>query len=107
MSDQRTRMKPEARRDQILSAALTIATEHGYNALTRDGVANAAGVATGQVNHIFSTMKQLRRAVMRAAVHRELRPIIAQGLAQGDKEAHAAPEWLKRESLDLLMEQGE
>ena len=107
MSDQRTRMKPEARRDQILATALTIATEQGYNSLTRDGVANAAGVATGQVNHIFNTMTQLRRAVMRAAVHRELRPIIAQGLAQGDKEAHAAPEGLKRESLDLLMDQGE
>jgi len=107
MSDQRTRMKPEVRREQILAAALTIANEQGYNALTRDGVAQVAGVATGQVNHIFNTMTQLRRAVMRAAVHRELRPIIAQGLAQGDKEAHGAPEWLKRESLDLLMKQGD
>lgn len=103
MSDQRTRMKPEARRDQILAAALTIATEQGYNALTRDGVANAAGVATGQVNHIFNTMAQLRRAVMRAAVHRELLPIVAQGLAQGDKDAHAAPDWLKRKALDSLI----
>jgi AcrR family transcriptional regulator len=107
MSDQRTRMKPEARRDQILIAALQIANTQGYNALTRDGVAEVAGVATGQVNHIFNTMTQLRRAVMRAAVHRELRPIIAQGLAQGDKDAHAAPEWLKREALELLMKGGD
>ncbi|MGL4894253.1 MAG: TetR family transcriptional regulator [Shewanella sp.] len=103
MSDQRTRMKPEVRREQILAAAIVVANEQGYNALTRDGVAKAAGVATGQVNHIFNTMAQLRRAVMRAAVHRELLPIVAQGLAQGDKDAHAAPDWLKRKALDSLI----
>jgi AcrR family transcriptional regulator len=96
-------MKPEARREQILAAALKIANDTGYSSLTRDAVAQSAGVATGQVNHIFNTMTQLRRAVMRAAVHRELRPIIAQGLAEGCKEARNAPEWLKREALELLM----
>ena len=106
MSDQRTRMKPEARRDQILAAALQIANTDGYNALTRDGVAQVAGVATGQVNHIFNTMTQLRRAVMRAAVNREIKSIIAQGLAQGDSEAHKAPEWLQRAALDSLVKKG-
>ena len=114
MSDQRTRMKPEARREQILAAAMQIALTTGYNSLTRDGVAQTAEVATGQVNHIFNTMQQLRRAVMRAAVTQaavsqspELRLIIAQGLAEGDSVAHGAPDWLKREALDLLMNRGE
>jgi len=100
---QRTRLKPEIRREQILAAALVIAERDGYNALTRDGIAIQAGVAAGQVNHIFNTMTQLRRAVMRAAVHREILPIVAQGVAQGDKDAHAAPDWLKRKALESLM----
>lgn len=103
---QRTRLKPEVRRDQILSAAIHIASTTGFNSLTRDGVALHAGVATGQVNHIFNTMTQLRRAVMRAAVHREIKSIIAQGLAQGDSEAHKAPEWLQRAALDSLVKKG-
>jgi AcrR family transcriptional regulator len=100
----KARMKPDERRQQILSAALIIAERDGYNALTRDGIALEAGVATGLVNHVYSTMAKLRNNVMRAAVHRELKPIIAQGLAQGDEIAHQAPEWLKRASLDLLLE---
>jgi AcrR family transcriptional regulator len=103
MSDKRERMNPSIRREQILNAALDMATKHGYDALTRDAVAAHAGVAKGQIHHAFNTMTQLRRAVMRAAVHRELRPIIAQGLAEGCKEARNAPEWLKREALELLM----
>jgi AcrR family transcriptional regulator len=103
MSEKRERMNPSVRREQILASALDMATKHGYASLTRDALAAHAGVAKGQIHHTFNTMTQLRRAVMRAAVHRELRPIIAQGLAQGDKDAHAAPEWLKRESLELLM----
>lgn len=102
----RTRLKPEVRREQILAAALHIASTTGFNSLTRDGVAEQAGVATGQVNHIFNTMNQLRRAVMRAAVHREIKPIIAQGLAAGDSEAHKAPEWLQRAALDSLVKKG-
>lgn len=102
----RTRLKPEVRREQILAAALRVAMDTGYNSLTRDGVAAAAGVATGQVNHIFNTMTQLRRAVMRAAVNREIKPIIAQGLAIGDSEAHKAPEWLQRAALDSLVKKG-
>lgn len=114
MSDQRTRMKLEPRREQILAAAMQIATSTGYNSLTRDGVAHLAGVATGTVNHVFDTMRQLRSAVMCCAVTRakrhnspELRLIIAQGLAEGDSVAHGAPDWLKREALDLLMNSGE
>lgn len=99
----RTRLKPEVRRDQILTAAIEVAKRDGFANITRDAVATHAGVSNGQVNHMFNTMTQLRRAVMRAAVHREILPIVAAGLAGGDSEAHKAPEWLKRNALDTLL----
>ena len=100
-----SRMKPTVRREQILTAAMTIAERDGFNALTRDGIAEEAGVATGMVNHVFSTMDKLRKAVMRSAVHKELKPIIATGLSSGMLEAREAPEWLKREALETLMDE--
>lgn len=99
----RTRLPADVRRDQILSVAVSIALRDGFSKLTRDGVADEAQVATGQVNQMFGTMGALSRAVMKAAIGRELLPIIAHGLAQGDKDAHAAPDWLKRKALDSLI----
>ena len=96
----RQRLKPEVRRDQILNAAIHVATVDGFDNMTRDKIALQADVATGLVNHAFNTMTQLRRAVMRAAVNRELLSIIACGLASGDSVAHDAPEWLKRKAID-------
>lgn len=99
------RLKADVRRDQILAVALTMAERDGFNNLRRDAVAEEAGVATGQVNHMFETMDKLRRAVMKAAVNREILPIIAQGLANGDKVAHEAPVWLKQKALASLVGQ--
>lgn len=96
-------MKKELSREQLLTVAIAIAERDGYRSLTRDGLAEQAGVANGKINYVFSTMMQLRHAVMCAAVAREIKPIIAQGLANADPIATDAPEWLKRESLELLM----
>ena len=103
MTEKRIYLKKEVRRDQILTAAVEMAMTEGYLKLTRDGVAERAGVAMGQVNHIFSTMTKLRRAVMRCAVKRELLPIIASGLAVGDTTAHNAPDRLKQQALSSLL----
>jgi AcrR family transcriptional regulator len=98
------RFKPEVRREQILAAAIELAEKEGFNNLSRDGIAAYAGVAKGQIHHMFETMDKLRCAVMKAAVHREILPVIAQGLANGDKVAHEAPVWLKQKALASLVE---
>jgi DNA-binding transcriptional regulator YbjK len=99
----RTYLKKSERRDQILSAAVSMALETGFNSLTRDGVAIRAGVAMGQVNHVFNTMTQLRRAVMRRAVSCAHLSIIAQGIALGDTVALNAPDGLKQKALSSLL----
>ena len=104
-------LKKDARRDQILSAAMDIALTDGYDKLTRDGVADRANVAAGQVNRIFNTMPQLKRAVMRSTVAQlEMNPsnqrlllILATGLSYRETPALNAPQELKQASLQLLM----
>ena len=104
-------LKKDARRDQILSAAMDIALTDGYDKLTRDGVADRANVAAGQVNRIFNTMPQLKRAVMRSTIAQlEMNPanqrlllILATGLSYRETPALNASQELKQAALQLLM----
>ena len=99
----RERLSNDIRREQILDAALHMALAEGYPNITRDGIAKRANCACGQVNAIFNTMGQLRRAVMRSAIHHRHLDIIAQGLAAGDEVAKKADDYLKREALETLL----
>lgn len=90
-------------RDQILTAAFDEAVQAGFYTMTRDNIAERAGVATGSVNHHFKDMANLRHAVMRKAIQTEQLCIIATGLAQGDDIARSAPEGLKRRALETLV----
>lgn len=89
----KSRTNPALRRDQILNVAIKMAKSIGYNKVTRDGLAESAGISTGLVNNYFGTMPQLKRAIMRTAVAKGIPEIIAQGLANNDKHAmKASPE---------------
>jgi AcrR family transcriptional regulator len=97
-----TRLDPKERKNQILDVAVTLAATYGINTLRRDSVAKAAEVSDGLVSRYFNTMNQLRRAVMRAAVHREILPIIAEGIALRDPDALKASEELRAKALASL-----
>jgi DNA-binding transcriptional regulator YbjK len=98
----KSRANPGLRKDQILNVAIGLAKEQGYHKITRDGVADAAGVSMGLVTRYFGTMKQLKKAVMRAAVKQAIPEIVAQGLANGDDHAKKAPAELKAQAATLL-----
>lgn len=98
----KNRANPALRKDQILSVAVTQAKEVGYTKITRDGVAEGAGVSMGLVTRYFGTMKQLKRDVIRYAIRNEIAEIIAQGLANGDDHARKAPAELKAKAATLL-----
>jgi DNA-binding transcriptional regulator YbjK len=99
----RSRADPKLRSEHILRTAVNAATLYGYNNMTREQVAEAAGVSMGLVSKYFKTMPQLRRDVMRYAVRNKILSVVAQGLAAGDKHAKKADEKLKREAAELLM----
>lgn len=90
------------RKDAILTAAIDLSIRDGYKQITRDSVAIHAGVSTGLINRHYGTMTLLRRAIMRAAIAREIHQIIAQGLAAGDIYAKNAPDGLKKQATDYL-----
>lgn len=98
----KNRANPALRKDQILSVAVTQAKEVGYTKITRDGVAEGAGVSMGLVTRYFGTMKQLKRDIIRYAIRNDIAEIIAQGLANGDDHARKAPAELKAKAATLL-----
>lgn len=81
----------EQRKEQILTAALGMTRTHGYRGVTRDAVAQKAGVSAGMVNRYFGTMADLMEQVMREAVEQRLLPVVAQGLAHNNPVAMGAP----------------
>lgn len=99
----RKRANPNLRKDQILKVALDICEQKGYANLTREKIAEAAGVSPGTVSIHFGTMPQLKRAVMRSAIKNEVIPIVAEGLAAKDPHASKAPAEIKAKAATLIV----
>ena len=97
-----TRMKPEARKEEILSAALIIASNSHYTKVTREQIATKAGVSGPAVQYHFKTMTQLRKELMRAAVKQECLPVVAQGYMAKDPFVLRASEDLRRRAIESI-----
>lgn len=87
------------RKNDILKAALAVAERTHYAQMTRQEVADEAGVTGPLVQHYFGTMGQLRKDVMRHAVLNRVLPVIVQGLVAKDKQALKASQELKAAAL--------
>jgi len=96
-------MKAEIRKAEILTAAVEVASRYGYMNMRREDIAKLAGCATGSVNNYYGTMSQLRRAVMREAIHTNNYTVIAQGLAHKDRCALKAPPEVKQAVIESIL----
>ena len=76
----RKRMKPEERAEEVLQAALVVASETNYRTMTREDIAQRAGVKAPLVTFYFKSMDELRRQVMARAISNRILVIIAHGL---------------------------
>ena len=90
-----TRLKPAARREMILDAALKLAHKKHYLQISRDAIAAEAGITGTAVQYYYSTMPKLRRAIMRAAVKEENLKVILEGLIACEGAAISAPKELR------------
>lgn len=100
--DGRKRQRSEIRKDLILAEGLELAKIHGYQAVTRRMVAEAAGVADSLISAHFSGMGQFRTELMRRAIRDEVLQVVAQGLAVNDPVAAEAPRELRAVAVELL-----
>lgn len=93
------RLPPPERKQLILDAAIAAALEHGFGRFTREHVGLKAEVGPSLVNKYFSTMTQLRRAVMGAAIHNEVLQLIREGIVLRDSRALQVSEELKQRAM--------
>jgi hypothetical protein len=95
-------MKKSDRKKQIMTHALQLSRKVGYINVRRDALAQEAGVANGLVSTHWNTMAQLKKAIMREAIHTEDLVIISQGIAMQDRYALKAPEELRKRAIAQL-----
>ncbi len=96
------RLEAKIRQSEILEAGIKVAEKMGFANVRQKDIAERAGCGYGTVTLHFRTMKQMRRAIMRAAIERRILPIVAQGLGIGDPDAKKAPPELKQKALASL-----
>ena len=99
------RMQGTQRKEHILQAALTQAGRIGFQFLTRDGVAEEAGIAIGLVSHYYNPFDSLKKEVMQRAVRENRKSIVADGLLYNDPVALAAPTMIKEGALEWINSQ--
>ncbi|MDD0857488.1 helix-turn-helix domain containing protein [Arthrobacter alpinus] len=68
----RTRLSPDARRQQILDAAAELYRDRRYDDVSLEELAAAAGVARGLLHHYFGSKRELFLAVMTASARMPL-----------------------------------
>lgn len=93
------RMKPDARKEDIMAAALPLAERKGYNRITRDEIVAAAKVSGPVLHYHFGSMDQFRRSLMRYAVKNRCLRVIAQGIVANDVQALKVDEATRRKAL--------
>jgi len=66
------RLPPEERREQLLDAALKLVAERGYEAVSMEGIARAAGVTKPVVYDLFGSLADLLEALLEREEERSL-----------------------------------
>ena len=90
-----TRLDPEQRREQILDAANDLFAERGYDEVSIEDIARAAGVTRGLVHHYFGGRKEVYLALLErlgAVREDQLRPPV--GRSARARVADSVSRWL-------------
>ncbi len=93
----------DARRAQLLNAALPLAEEVGCAHVTQHAVAKASGVSGSLIPHYFGSMCGFRLELMRLAIRKENLLVIARGLADDDDLAKATPQGLRDRAICAMV----
>lgn len=89
-------------REKILVAGLSLLERDGPAGVTREAVAETAGVTPSLVSYHAGTMPEFRDELMKTAVERGLAKAVAWGLVAQHPAAVTAPIDLRRRALETL-----
>ena len=95
--------RPEARKCEVMAAALALARLSSYLLVTREAVAERAQCSPASVSRLYGTMPQFRRAIMSAAVAAQDLTVIGQGVAAQDPKALAASSKVRRAAMESFL----
>ena len=90
-----TRLDPAERRDQILDTANTLFAERGYEEVSIEDIATAAGITRGLIHHYFGGRKEVYIALLERLEtirEEELRP--PKGRSAHARVADSVSRWL-------------
>jgi len=96
------RLKPDDRREQILRAAIAVASKGHYKHISRREIAEAAGTSGPLVKHYLGLMSELSDVLMTYAVENRQLWVLAQGIMAEDPIALAAPDELKDKAREVV-----
>jgi AcrR family transcriptional regulator len=85
-------------KQEILDGAVELATRVGFRNVTRRMAATKAKCALATVSYHFKSIPGLHDAIIRRGIELELSIIVAQGLAEGHKDAINAPRSLRQKA---------
>ena len=95
MTPRYTRLEAAQRRDQILDAANALFAERGYDEVSIEDIASAAGVTRGLVHHYFGGRKEVYLALVdRLGNVREERLRPPRGRSSRARVADSVSRWL-------------
>lgn len=94
------RMPPEQRREQVLDATLSLVAEKGYESVSMEGIARAAGVTKPVVYDLFGTLADLLEALLEREEERCLLQLAELMPAPGE---NADPAALLTDGLDAFL----
>lgn len=91
-------------REQIIVSGLMLLCEQGLLGVTRNAVAEKAGVSPALVSHYMGTITQFRDLLVQVAIDREVSGAVAHALAAMHPVALAAPQEVKTKAIRHLNE---
>ena len=92
------RLQPHERREAIIEAGLSLFEECGVH-ISRDALAERAGVSTGLVSYHFGHMGIFMYALISEGCKRRVPGLILAGLAEQHPDALALPASVKKKAL--------
>ncbi len=98
-----TRLPHDVRYKQILDKAVELVIADGLANLTRDGLAEFAGISQGQIGYYFEDMDGLREAIVLRAIENQNIEVLAEAMRYKHPAIYNLSEKLRKAAIKILI----